>query len=382
MTAPATTTPGRPLRVLHVTKRYPDAVGGDAVLVHHLGEHQRAAGHVVDVLTSRCPAVVGAPHVHTSGLVLQQEEIDALSLRRVVSLAFTAVAAVRLLRRLRPDVVHAHTVDLGVAVSLAARLHRVPRVLTLHGTSIGDPWFPRGKRALELLLLRLGGYRRVLSVDPRAVPRLRRRVRTPVAAVPNAVDLARHPQRAQAPAPGAALLGVGRLEAVKGGDVLLDALALAAAEGTRFDLDVVGSGSRLDALRAQAERLGLGEHVRFLGHRPPEEVAQRMRAAAAVVSPSRFEGFALVLLEAWASGTPVVTTDVGAVPDVCTDGADALVVPAGDARALATALRRLTADPQLGARLAARGRRRVEREYTYASLRQRTDAVYREVLAR
>ncbi|NAZ85054.1 glycosyltransferase family 4 protein [Kineococcus indalonis] len=380
MSAPTGTgAPGRPLRVLHLTKRYPDAVGGDAVVVHHLAATQRAAGHEVHVLTSRSPDIVDAPGVHKTGLPLAQEEIDELSLRRVASLAGTALSSFRLLRRLRPDVVHAHTVDLGAALSLAARLRGVPRVLTLHGTSIGDPWFPRPKRALERALVSLAGYRRVLTVDPQALPRLRTRLRPPVEFVPNAVPLAAYPPRDADPAPGAPLLFVGRLEAVKGVDVLLEALAVAAGRGAPADLEVVGGGSLLPALRRQAHELGLGDRVRFLGPLPPARVAERMRAAAGLVLPSRFEGFALVLLEAWASGTPVVTTDVGAVPQVCTDGVDALVVPAGDAEALGAALVRLLTEEGLGARLAEVARREVEEHYTYEALAARVDAVYQEV---
>lgn len=370
----------RRLTVLHVTKRYPNAVGGDAVVVHHLGASQRAAGHDVHVLTSRCDEVVDAPYVHVTGFSLAPEQIDAITLRRVFSLVRTTVAAVPLLARVRPDVVHAHTVDLGIAVSLAARLFRVPRVLTLHGTSIGDPLFSRPKRLVERLLATAGGYRQVLSVDPQAVPRLRGLLSAPVDYAPNAVPLETYPVRDTEPVPGAPLLFVGRLETVKGVDVLLAALARLAQQGVRPLLDVVGAGSQRAALEEVVADLGLGDQVRFLGALPAAEVSERLRTAAALVLPSRFEGFALVLLEAWASGTAVVTTSVGAVPQVCHDGVDSLVVPPDDPAAMAEALARVVSDPALAQRLGIAARKEVEEFYTYSALRERTESLYRSLI--
>lgn len=366
--------------VLHVTKRMPGATGGDAVVVSQLRCVQQAAGTRTSVLTSNCPDVDDAPGLHRTGLRLQQHQLDVISPRRVLSLLVTAVHAWFLLRRLRPDVVHVHAVDLGAAIAPACLLLGVPRVVTLHGTCIGNDLFPPAKQRLEALLLRAGGYAVVMTVDPTTVPALRGAGAEGARPVLNAVPL---DQPARRPVAGGAtaqdpLLFVGRLERVKGVDVLLDALALLARAGHHPHLDVVGEGSEREALAAQAARLGLTGRVRFLGRLAPAEVAELRRGATALVLPSRYEGLALVLLEAWASGLPVVTTDAGAVPEVCRDGVDSLVVPVGDAAALAGALERLLADPAAAARRAGLARRTAEERHSYPALAAAVSGSYDE----
>ncbi|PWJ55735.1 Glycosyltransferase involved in cell wall bisynthesis [Quadrisphaera granulorum] len=373
------------LHVLHVTKRMPSATGGDAVVVSELRRAQHAAGMTTSVLTSRCRDIDDAPGLHRTGLPLQQHQIDVISLRRIVSLLLTAVHAWFLVRRTRPDVVHVHTVDLGAAIAPACLLLGVPRVITLHGTSIGNAYFSPAKQRLEALLLRLGGYAEIMTVDPTTLPALREAGATAAKAVLNAVPLDQ-PSRldAEAAAPGgeaAPLLFVGRLERVKGVDVLLDALALLAAGGRRPRLDVVGEGSEREALVAQAARLGIAEQVRFLGRLDQPAVAELRRSASALVLPSRYEGLALVLLEAWASELPVVTSDAGAVPEVCRDGVDALVVPVDDAAALAGALERHLDDPAAAAQRARTARRTAQERHSYPALATALEDIYADARA-
>ena len=137
-------------------------------------------------------------------------------------------------------------------------------------------------------------------------------------------------------------------------------------------------------LEARAVAAGLGDRVEFLGPLSESDLAAYLHACDVFVLPSvsRQETFGVVQLEAMACGKPVVSTDLPTgVPWVNVHERTGLVVPSGDADALATALTRLLADPALRARYGEAGRARVERDFTVQAMTAATTAVYREVLS-
>ncbi|MCS6828151.1 MAG: glycosyltransferase [Caldilinea sp.] len=179
---------------------------------------------------------------------------------------------------------------------------------------------------------------------------------------------------------------VGRLVPEKGVDVLLQAVA---ALGNRnldrpVHLHLVGDGPLRNELQTLAEQLAIDDRVEFVGPRTPPQIADMLRRFDVVALPSRTtpvwkEQLGRALLEAMACGVPVVGSDSGAIPEVVGDAG--LIVPEGDAPALAAALARLLASPELRRELGRRGRARVEVRYSQRHLAEQTLAVYRRVLA-
>lgn len=206
--------------------------------------------------------------------------------------------------------------------------------------------------------------------------------------IPNGLDLGRlaalaplaRGQVAPAAAPGAPLLLIlGRLElAMKGHAVLLEALARPELAGAH--LAVVGDGPDRPRLEAMVAGLGLAGRVTLLGHR--DDAPAALPAADVVVVPSlNSESSPNVILEAWAARRPVVASALAGVPELVADGETGLLVPPGDAAALAGAVRRLLDDPALAARLGAAGRRELEAGYTAEAMAARTTGLYERLLA-
>ncbi len=168
-----------------------------------------------------------------------------------------------------------------------------------------------------------------------------------IVVIPNGIDLTRY---APAPAEHAprpfTFMFVGRLIRDKGVDVLLDALA----QVPQVALRIVGDGPEATALKKQTERLGLTVRVHFLGERT--DVPELLRTADALVLPSRREGFGMVIVEARASGLPVVLSDFPASTELIENDVQGIIVPRDDPAALAEALERLASDPELYRRMA------------------------------
>lgn len=154
---------------------------------------------------------------------------------------------------------------------------------------------------------------------------------------------------------GRVALAVGTIEPRKNYEGLVAAFATARQQpdGPRTLVIAGRAGWLYDGVFASVERLGLREHVRFLDYIPDGELAMLYHAADVLAMPSLYEGFGIPVLEAMASGTPVVCSDGGSLPEVAGDAA--VIVPVGDTDALSRAMVRVTADAQLREVLIAKG---------------------------
>lgn len=164
-----------------------------------------------------------------------------------------------------------------------------------------------------------------------------------------------------APEAAAHLLFVGRLAAVKGVPVLIEAMQGLIVDHPGLRLMLVGDGPEREVLEARAK--GLGDHVDFVGYKSQDEVAALLREATALVLPSFAEGLPVVLMEALAARVPVVTTRIAGVAELVEDEESGLLVPPGDAVALRAALARVLGDAEMRRRMGEVGRARVVEEF-------------------
>jgi glycosyltransferase involved in cell wall biosynthesis len=287
-----------------------------------------------------------------------------------------ALGSLPLLRRLRGgfDIVDSHfAYPDGYAATLLGAWLGKPVTITLRGTEVPHSRDPVKRRRMQEAFARatrifavadsLGRLAIELGADPAKVQ-----------VVGNGVDpvrfrpLDRLEQRARlgVPADAQVLISVGGLVERKGFHRVIETLPGLIARHPRLLFLIVGSagpeGDYAAVLKDQAERLGLGERVRLLGHYPPERLAEPLSAADLFVLATSNEGWANVFLEAMACGLPVVTTAVGGNREVVCDPALGTLVPFGDREALAAAL-----DAGLGACLRGDWDRAAIRRYAEAN---------------
>lgn len=272
---------------------------------------------------------------------------------------------------------HAHFAKLatGVAREAAAALS-VPYSFTAHARDIFEQSVDPAK-----LAERVRDAAQVVTVSRFNVDYLAERHGRRASLVYNGVPLEGFPYHSpEVREP--VVLAVGRLIEKKGFAVLVEACGRLAHEGVAFRCDIVGEGEERGALADRIASLGLGDRVRLLGARTPEQVQQHMRESAVLAVPCVVagdgdrDGLPTVLLEAMALGTPCIGTDVTGIPEALTDDVTGLGVPQHDAAALAAAIRRLLSDGALRVRLAEAARALVERRFSSAANTRRLRALW------
>jgi glycosyltransferase involved in cell wall biosynthesis len=356
------------VRVLIVSGIWPPDVGGPATHAPEFAEFLLGRGHEVEVVTTADAPPVG-----------ERYQVRWVSRTLPRGVRHARVITVIRDRAADSDVVYA-TSMLGRA-SLGAALARRPIVVKL----VADEAYERARRlglfdgdldefqhfkgGARVKVLRQARDRALRRVDALVCPSAYLASRAVawgldeerVTVVPNAAPpLPALPEREAARArfqvEGPTLAFAGRITRQKALGVALDALGR--VDGV--SLLVAGDGPDLDDVRRQATERGLNGRVRFVGPLGRDDVLALFRAADASLLSSSWENFPHTVVEALAVGTPVVATAVGGVPELVRNGENGLLVPAGDADALADAIRRLVSEPGLRERLAERASGSVE----------------------
>jgi glycosyltransferase involved in cell wall biosynthesis len=368
----------RPLKILHVLR---SPVGGLFRHVIDLARAQVARGHQIGIVAD---SSTGGARADAAFASLSSHL--ALGLTRVAMsrhVGGSDISAQRhVAQRAREadvDVLHGHGAKGGAYARLCGG--RPIRAYTPHGGSLHySRTSPVGilyltleqvlMRRTELFLFESRYGRDVFTAKVGAPPGLLRVVHNGVTAEEFAET---------APQPDATdIVFIGELRMLKGVDVLLDAMAQLAHEGRHITATIVGDGPDAAAFRAQAERLGLTAAVRFLSPMPAREA---FRLGRLLVAPSRAESLPYIILETAAAAVPMITTNVGGIPEVFGPQATHLVPP-GDTTALARAIGTAVADPTGLRNESLTLRARVQAEFSAGVMTDHVLTAYGEALAR
>jgi glycosyltransferase involved in cell wall biosynthesis len=377
------------VRSFHQTASGAGARRPRLLLLVTLAETGGAQSYVASLLPALVPGFDVAVAAHGAG-PLQDAAAEAgvrflplESLRRPVrpwrDLA-ALVELTRLLRRERPDILHASSSKAGVLGRVAAVLAGVPiRIFTAHGWAFtareGLPsalyrWADRLVRPLTTVTVCVAEQQRAVGLAARTCDAGRTVV------IPNGVDAAGAP-RAELDGRRPVVVAVGRLKAPK--DFVTFVRALVQLPRGSYEAVIVGDGPDRERVAEEIRGLGLAEHVRLAGER--RDVPALLAAADVFVLSSASEGMPVSVLEAMAAGLPVVASRVGGVPELVLEGETGLLVEPGEPDELGAALQRLVRDRQLRRRLGAAGRARVEERFDVDAFRRAHVDLYSRELA-
>jgi len=409
--------PDAPLKIAYLTYRGKPHVGGQGVYTRHLTKALADLGHTVEVFGGQPYPVLDErvtltklPSLDTfndyfpgrfPGFWELKTREDLLEMAQFVTgtfpepLAFSARAARELIPRAGEfDLVHDNQC-LGYGVRRIEA--KIPTIVTLHHPITKDRelemshaknWYKRLSVGRWYSFVKMQG--RVASKMPRIVVvsqnsiddihtdmgvSIDRMRLVPVGVDPELFKPLDHVERR----PGRLITTASADVALKGLSYLLEAMAKLRTERD-VTLTIIGKprpGHSMDLI----DSYGLAPHIEFVSGVTDERIVELYSEAELAVVPSLYEGFSLPAIEAMCSGTPLVATDGGALPEVTgTDGDTVLQCRAGDADALAATIARGLDDPELRARIGDAGRRRVLERWTWTKCAEMTVDQYREVL--
>lgn len=372
-------TSDRPLRILHAVRA---PVGGIFRHIMDLANGQADRGHEVGIIADSLTGGDRAEAALAEIAPRLKLGVHRLAIRREPFPTDVLVWAhfMRLIRRLKPDVLHGHGAKAGAFIRLKPRSSETIRVYTPHGGSLHYPLntlkgavYSRLERALmnstDLFLFESAfardTYQRTIGIPSGLVRCVFNGVTAdefdPVAKAADATDV----------------VYVGEFRQIKGADLLIDAVARLRADGKPVTLTLAGDGEELDALKAQIQKLGLGEAVRFIGH---VKARYGFSKGNLLVVPSRGDSMPYVVIEAAAAGIPMVAAKVGGIPEIFGALDDALFAP-NIVGAMADAIETALDDPEAALERAKSLRERIFLHFSQKAMVEGVLAGYRDAFA-
>lgn len=375
------------MRIALATSSYAPYVGGVEEHVRNVAAVLRERGHRVVVWTIDRDGGFGVRDVDGVEVWDLPAPLPARSIRAMASVALRAPRAALLWRRafraLRPDVIHVHCFGPnGTYARVLAERTGTPLIVTSHGETLADDGdvFSSSRFAIASLRSGLAQAAAVTACSRLVLDDLSARFGLRVGrgeVVFNGIDPAEPIGAPPDGATGRYIAAVGRVQRLKGFDLLLEAFGRA---GLPDDVRLVigGDGPQADALRRRSVSLGIADRVVLPGRLDRATVGALRRGAIVGVVPSRMEPFGIAVLEIWRAGSALIATTRGGPPEFVRDGVDGLLVDPEDVDALARSIRELVDQPGRASDLAAAGARRVT-SFTWERTVDAYELLYREV---
>ncbi len=379
---------GRPLRICMVSDNYYPYIGGVAEHVHHLSVELRRRGHEVNILTSNFDSrTIGcletAPEEQYIKRIGQGITIQSNKSFTRIPIAWRPLAQVRRYFRERKfDIIHTHGSLAPTFVITAINASRSINVCTFHAGHDASLGYALFGSLLKPYFRALHG---LIAVSETAKSSIARYFPGDYRIIPNGIDIDFFSPDAE-PMPELndgrpRILFMGRFEPRKGLKYLLMAMPEIVRAVPDVELVVLGTGFLGYSYKSYLDK-EVQEHVRWVGLVPSEQRPRYLASCDVFCSPATGnESFGIVLLEAMATKTPVVASDIPGYRSVMTENEQGLFVPPCDSSALAKAVIRLLKDPELLRRLGEGGRKRAA-EFAWPRIAERVEKVYYELLER
>ena len=362
------------MHIIIFNSEYPPLGGGAGNANAHIARVLADMGHEIVVITSRFKNL---PHQEQYGRLtiyripaLRQMLDRSGAFEQIIFMISASFSAVSLVRHFKPNATLAFFgVPSGVIAYLLKALYKIPYIVSLRGGDV--PGFrPYDFRIFHKLLTPLlhivWKHASAVVANSNGLRDLANEfdARFEIPIIPNGVDLELYKSKIRDET-SPLLLSVGRVVYQKGFDLAMRALA--GIKDIEWTWHIAGDGPQMEALQALAKALGIAKRVTFLGWQSRADLIEQYKKASLFLFPSRHEGMPNALLEAMASGLPVIATCIAGNEELVADGETGILVPSEDVDALGVAIRKLLTDGVLRQQMGLASRRRVEENYSWES---------------
>jgi glycosyltransferase involved in cell wall biosynthesis len=365
------------MRILILNSEYPPIGGGAGNASAHIAAQFDRMGYTVAVVTSRFGRL---PHREQKSNVtiyripgLRRKQDRSNPLEQLIFILCAAFWCMRLIPRFKPNATLAFFgVPSGPVAWLIKKIYKIPYVVSLRGGDVPGfrpydfhiyhkliaPFLHMIWRNAAVVVANSNGLRQLATTFDS-------RFKIPI--IPNGIDLDSY-KTTDRDWTFPRLLSVGRIVHQKGLDLAMRALG--GLKELNWEWQIAGDGPQIPLLHSLAKELGIDDRVLFLGWQTREELMSCYRQANVFLFPSRHEGMPNAMLEAMASGLPVIASCIAGNEELVVDGETGYLVPSEDIEALQTALKKLLIDPTLREQMGKASRQHVEANYSWESTAQ------------
>lgn len=356
------------MKIVIVAPRFPPQgeIGGIEIGTQEISKRLVAKGHAVSIV---CSGTEDAKEDYFGARVIRQKSPKC----KILGSFIFWIKIFGAIRKIKPDIVHCQTIQMGLPCCLAKKICKIPYVVWCHGFDVYFPW--KFKKIISDIVLSNAGA--IVALTAHMKSEVEKICRKEIIVLPNGVDLQKfgRPKKEHL---GQNILFVGGLRKVKGIEYLIQAFEIISPKFPQAKLLLSGDGPEKENLRKLAENSGAKEKIVFLGHLPENELVERMACADVFVLPSLSEGFPLVVPEAMASGLPIVATNVRGLPEIIEDGKNGFLAEPGNAEQLAEKISLILSDKDLAQRISQNNKEK-SRQYSWDEIALQTEIIYNKL---
>ena len=362
------------MHILIINSEYPPIGGGAGNASANLARRLASMGHNISVVTSRFDDL---PYQETDVNLtifripsLRRKQDRSGALEQIIFILSASFWTLGLVRQIKPNATLAFFGVPSGAVALSLKvIYRIPYIISLRGGDVPGfrPYdFGMYHKLISPLLRLIWRHASAIVANSNGLRDLAMKFdsRFEIPVIPNGVDLEVYEPVAYGDTPPR-LFSVGRIVHQKGLDLAMRALS--GLQDLGWEWRIAGDGPQLDFLKSLAQKLGIADRVYFLGWQSREQLIEQYQWSNLFLFPSRHEGMPNAVLEAMASGLPVIASRIAGSEELVVDGETGILFATEDVEALRVALHKLLTDAPLRQKMGKASRRRVEEHYSWES---------------